>query len=158
MKYIKLKSLLLESTDDYDSMRRMRSIHLNKLDSFTSSYITCALWSSMDNLESNGGDPLDKKYTIEDIESSTLKKMVMDCQNFKLKYEELYDRGDWSDDEAGHDFWLTRNGHGTGFWDRGYGNEEKEEIGKQLTQAAKSYGTFDLYLGDGKYDGMILGG
>ena len=20
--------------------------------------------------------------------------------------------------QAGHDFWLTRNGHGTGFWDR----------------------------------------
>lgn len=21
-------------------------------------------------------------------------------------------------EQAGHDFWLTRNGHGTGFWDR----------------------------------------
>lgn len=29
--------------------------------------------------------------------------------------------GPWSDDErAGHDFWLTRAGHGAGFWDRRY--------------------------------------
>ena len=24
-----------------------------------------------------------------------------------------------AEDLAGHDFWLTRNGHGTGFWDAG---------------------------------------
>lgn len=146
-----------ENTDEFDTMQSFKKIHLNNLDDFTKSYIKCALWSSTDNLTSSGGDPLDKKYTIEDIESSTLSKMEHDCQDFQQKYKALYESGGWDDDQAGYDFWLTRNGHGTGFWDRGY-DYDAEDIGKQLTIAAKSYGTFDIYLGDGKYDGLICGG
>lgn len=37
---------------------------------------------------------------------------------------------------AGHDFALTRNGHGTGFWDRGLG-----DLGQSLTTACEPYGT-----------------
>ena len=47
----------------------------------------------------------------------------------------------------GHDFWLTRNGHGAGFWDRGLG-----ELGDRLTGLAKPYGTVDLYITD---DGKV---
>lgn len=36
----------------------------------------------------------------------------------------------------GGDFYLTRNRHGAGFWDRGYG-----DIGDQLSEAAKAYGS-----------------
>lgn len=50
-------------------------------------------------------------------------------------------------DRAGHDFWLTRCGHGAGFWDRGLG-----DIGCKLTEAASVYGSVDLYIGD---DGLI---
>jgi len=46
-------------------------------------------------------------------------------------------------DYAGHDFWLTRNGHGVGYWDRGLG-----QLGERLTAASKAYGGKDLYLGD----------
>jgi len=35
----------------------------------------------------------------------------------------------------GHDLWLTRNGHGAGFWDRGLG-----ELGERLSEAARSLG------------------
>lgn len=44
---------------------------------------------------------------------------------------------------AGHDFWLTRCGHGVGFWDRGLG-----KLGDDLTTACKTFGNIDLYLGD----------
>jgi hypothetical protein len=47
------------------------------------------------------------------------------------------------DEQAGADFWLTRNGHGAGFWDRGLG-----ELGERLTEAAKASGSSDLYIGD----------
>ena len=50
-------------------------------------------------------------------------------------------------DQIGHDLWLTRNGHGTGLWDRGLG-----ELGDSLTQAAKAMGEAYAYLGD---DGLI---
>lgn len=48
-------------------------------------------------------------------------------------------------DRAGHDFWLTRNGHGAGFWDRGMG-----KLGDRLADAARAYGSVDLYVGDDK--------
>jgi hypothetical protein len=37
-------------------------------------------------------------------------------------------------DTIEHDFFLTRNGHGAGFWDGDYKNGEK------LTEIAKSFG------------------
>jgi hypothetical protein len=42
-----------------------------------------------------------------------------------------------------HDFWLTRNRHGAGFWDRGLG-----DVGKKLTELAHSCGERSVYLGD----------
>jgi hypothetical protein len=39
-------------------------------------------------------------------------------------------------DAFGHDVWLTRNRHGTGFWDRGMG-----ELGDKLTALANLLGT-----------------
>jgi hypothetical protein len=48
---------------------------------------------------------------------------------------------------AGHDYWLTRNGHGTGFWDRGLG-----EVGDKLTAICK-YQERHLFVNDsGKLD------
>jgi hypothetical protein len=42
--------------------------------------------------------------------------------------------------QVGHDFILTRNGHGAGFWDRGLG-----ELGKWLTGMAKPFGSQNAY-------------
>lgn len=47
----------------------------------------------------------------------------------------------------GHDLWLTRNGHGTGFWDRDLG-----EQGERLANIAQAMGSQDAYVGD---DGLI---
>jgi hypothetical protein len=147
-----------EGTDSPEGANLIRRLHAKNLDAFTQGYVEAALFSSTDNLTPSGGAPLDKKYTIYDICGQTLMKMSMDCEDFQKKYRELYEQGDWSDIEAGRDFWFTRNSHGTGFWDRGYKNPKKEKIGKQLTHAAKSYGEYNLYLGDGAYDGLICGG
>lgn len=49
-------------------------------------------------------------------------------------------------ERAGHDFWLTRNHHGAGFWD----GDWPEAAGETLTNAAHSYGETDLYKGDDK--------
>lgn len=50
-------------------------------------------------------------------------------------------------EQMGHDFWLSRNGHGTGFWDRNLG-----ELGDKLHALAKSFGECPTYEGD---DGLI---
>lgn len=46
----------------------------------------------------------------------------------------------------GHDLWLTRNGHGAGFWDRGLGT-----LGDRLSEAARSLGEAQaIVLDDGE--------
>lgn len=117
------------------------------LDDFTRGYIEAALWSSTDE----HGEPLDAVYSVDDIAPETLASMAEDCKAFQdTNGEDLaayYEHRDPS--AAGHDFWLTRNGHGAGFWDRGLG-----ELGDRLSDAAKVYGGVDLYVGD---DGNVHG-
>jgi len=48
--------------------------------------------------------------------------------------------------QLGMEIWLTRNGHGAGFFDHNYENEEV------LTSSAKKLKSKDLYIGD---DGML---
>jgi hypothetical protein len=54
---------------------------------------------------------------------------------------------DYNETKAGHDFWLTRCGHGAGYWDRGL-----EHIGDALTIASEKFGNIDLIV---ESDGRI---
>ena len=51
------------------------------------------------------------------------------------------------EEQIGHDIALTRNGHGSGFWDHDDG-----EVGAVLTEAAEALGEVWPYVGD---DGLI---
>ena len=111
------------------------------LDSFCRAYVETALWSSTDNSDETGGEPLDKNYDINDIDPESLKKMEQDCKAFQEKAGDLISG---QEDQAGHDFWLTRNGHGAGFWD----GDWPEPAATKLTNLSKEFGECDLYLGD----------
>lgn len=103
-------------------------------------YIECAIWSSTDD----GGDPLGDSYTASDLSAEAFESMRADIEDFEaLLDREGIDRSDWTDEQLGHDFWLTRNRHGAGFWDRGHG-----DVGETLTRYAHAYGESDLYVGD----------
>lgn len=119
------------------------------LDAFVTAYLECALWSTTDMSDESGGEPLDAEHSIDDISPDTLSASVDDCNGFREMAADLLSRIDADDEQNGHDFWLTRNGHGAGFWDRGYG-----PIGDELSKMAKSFGSVDLYVGD---DGQICG-
>jgi len=126
-------------------------IQLTQLDDFTRAYIECALWATNDESTPAGGEPLDQNYGIGDIDPDTLNKMAEDCQCFQRENTAdlaLYDHPA-SAELGGHDFFLTRNGHGAGFWDR---DCLPEDAGQRLTEAAKAYGECSLYVGD---DNMI---
>jgi hypothetical protein len=107
-------------------------------------YIECLLWSSCDDQD----EPLDKNYDISDLAPETIEQIKKDCDAFIEKCGPLLD--DLDDSQSGHDFWLTRNRHGVGFWDRGLG-----ETGEQLTKIAHSFGERWAYVGD---DGKIYVG
>lgn len=123
---------------------------MRNMDEFTEAYIESAIWASVDDK----GDPLDQTYDQTDLSLETRAKMQEDCKDFQERFAEIlseaYQNADFSPDKAAHDFFLTRNWHGAGFWDRGLGS-----IGDKLTEAAHSFGTFDLYVGD---DHRIYGG
>jgi hypothetical protein len=110
-------------------------------------YMICALWSSNDESDESGGDPMDANYDLEDIAPESVAEMREDVTDFvRANTQLLLDSGQ-SEEQIGHDFWLTRNGHGAGFWDRGLG-----EVGDRLSEACKPYGEVNLYVGD---DGKV---
>lgn len=122
-----------------------------KLDSFARAYVECALWSSSDGI----GEPLDRNYGPNDIAPETLASMIADCTAFQDSNELTLRASGIDEKRAGHDFWLTRNGHGSGFWDEYCGIDAAlREAFQALTNAAHTYGSFDLYVGD---DGRIYG-
>src|SRR3954469_21534650 len=103
------------------------------LDTFVAAYTECALWSSCDD-ESN---PLDDRFGEDDLSDHTREVFLHDCKAFvdsNLKDLAALDAG-----QAGHDFWLTRNRHGAGFWDHGLG-----DVGERLTDAAHAFGERNL--------------
>ncbi len=132
------------------------------LDEFLDAYVTAALWSSTDESDDSGGEPLDRNYDESDIAPETLAKMRADCAAFLAHKlggrlisiaERLEAEGMWSlpaeadctvMEYAGHDFFLTRCGHGVGFWD----GDWPKGIGEALDKLAHEFGSFDLYIGD----------
>jgi hypothetical protein len=133
----------------------------DKADPFTKAYITTALWTGVEPPEDHEMAGVDKLYdlTPSDLDSETLAAMIEDCRKFQQQHGAIItaaiatgevkcgpDFDEWG--RAGHDFWLTRNGHGAGFWD----GDWPEPFADQLTKAAKKFGESDLYTGD---DGMV---
>lgn len=142
----KLFGQFIDETGNDRGNRRMKN-----LDNFTLAYIVCALWSSCDD----NGEPLDSNYSIDDIEPESLELIIEECKEFQFswantlnEYCELYQHSEYTGMSlAGHDYWLTRNGHGVGFWDRGIG-----EVGDILTKACQ-YQERHLFVNDsGKLD------
>jgi len=121
---------------------------------FISGYITAMLWSSHDESNESGGRPMDANYSEDDLTDDARERCEVECKAF------LYRVGYMIDDEqftgnrpdggtlaayAGHDFWLTRNGHGAGFWD----GDWAETADKILTGAAKAFGELNPYVTEG---------
>ena len=101
----------------------------------TQSYLETALWA--DFMEHS------------DIEWSdeALKRAQDDVSNFLTEIREhldTYMASGFTIKDIGHDFWLTRNGHGAGFWDRGLPGD----LGDILTSIAQKFGELNIEIGD----------
>lgn len=125
----------------------------DELDNFTRAYLECAAWASTHTYVDDDGNELET-VSIDDVMNDdgaewapeTIAQAAADCHDFQEANADLLAQAG-SAEQNGHDFWLTRNGHGAGFWDRGYPGT----LGDDLSKAAKAYGECDLYLGgDGK--------
>lgn len=105
-------------------------------------YINCALCVDADDRAS--------KFTWLHLSGEALAVATVNCQKFINSVviqgkSDFLETADWS--KLGHDFWLTRNGHGSGFFDGDY----EYLLGELLTDIAQSSGESYLYLGDDDY-------
>lgn len=109
------------------------------IDVIVRAYARCALWSST----GDDNEPLDCLYSFDDLAPVTIQSFKEDCTDFAQSNIELLQLSDMELEQIGHDFWLTRNGHGAGFWDRNLG-----ATGDKLSELAQVYGEVYLYIGD----------
>lgn len=114
------------------------------LPKFVDAYLEAALWTST----SEDDTPLDTIFSIQDFSELAIAQAVEESNSFIKKNRKDLDASGGSDGQHGHDFWLTRNGHGTGFWDRGY----EKGVGKRLTDRAHAFGEIYVYARNGKLD------
>lgn len=120
-------------------------------DAFIRQYIATALWSS--TYGENGEHNMDDGK--HELSAEAHETLTTQAREFYDAHSHLWEGTvtvwDHDAERAGHDFWLTRNRHGAGFWDR-HSDEPGRIIGRQLTELAHAYGEVDLYVSD---DGMI---
>lgn len=117
------------------------------IESLTRGFLACMLWAESGDPES----PLGESAGLEDLAPQTWTAAREICEDFASYCSRVrirFDRVPGLDaDSIGHDLWLTAQGHGAGFWDRGLG-----KLGDRLTEAAKTLSLGDAYRGD---DGLV---
>lgn len=129
-----------------------QSERFESLDWFTQAYIAAIFWT-----EGADDNACDGK-SLDDFAPEAWDQAIRECKDFQelanadlaAAYED--EKANYDPERAGVDFWLTRNGHGAGFWDRGLGDLRTDTVGGRLSRDAKSMGLCDAYLGD---DGLI---
>lgn len=105
---------------------------------FLTQYMGTAFWADA----IDDGEPVsdDTEWAAEATERAR-----KDCESFwQANWQDVAD----DPTQAAHDFWLTRNGHGCGFWD----GDWDEPQGSRLTAAAERFGECCVYVGD---DGLL---
>lgn len=129
--------------------RKRPMIHPHILDAMFDGAITALLWSENDD----DGEPYNRNYGVVDIHPNATTELweaivglVFTIPNETMAMLDFYagtDRGrEWPAGELfGHDFTLSSNGHGVGFWDRGAG-----ELGDRIHAMCVS--EYNLYQGD----------
>lgn len=112
----------------------------SNFEKFLDAYLTCLVWSS--SATDDNGEEFESLESF-DLSESAKTKSAYDCAQFIEAAGDLLDNlpSGYDFSNAGHDFWLTRNGHGAGFWDRGLG-----ERGDKLTSLSKSFASRNVYI------------
>lgn len=130
------------------------------VEEFAHHYVTAMLWSSSDG---DTGENLDDLYGPENLSWEAWEATELHCRQFLKKVGHLITPENYIGRNqsgasltalAGHDFWLTRVGHGAGFWDGDWKSDDVPGGHREgpLSAASKEFGDCDPYAGD---DGLI---
>lgn len=128
----------------------MKTTALPILDAFTRAYLACCLWSSNDGSTPQGGEPLDRNYSVSDFAPEAMERAIADCIRFQNEQHVTLAVAELSDERAGFCFWLKRCGHGSGFWDElpSSASDSRHLACRALSDASTAFGNLDPYLGD----------
>jgi hypothetical protein len=139
------------------------------LDDFTMAYILAALWTFDDDAPSGDYETSGRFQELFPLlDGDAILKMADDCARFQKENAALITQAELSESRAGHCFWLSRNGHGSGFFDE-YSISECDKFKdvsrsrelrddrtcqckfhacQRLQEKAREFGTVDIYTGD----------
>lgn len=123
---------------------------LKRLDPFTQGYVEAMFFTSTGSED----DESLQHATVAELSEKAWNEIRWNCRDFQNLNDVLlacaYNHPKYNSNAAGRDFWLTRNGHGAGFWNRGL-----DLTGQLLTERCGPKSPFpetDLYRGD---DGLL---
>lgn len=124
---------------------------------FIKGFTTALLWSECVEID-NEYCSVDKSgFELDNESKATIQKQCIKFieENSQLlaEYATYIVHNEYNAwERAGHDFALTRNRHGVGYWDRDYKdmvwNKDVSYIGEKLTVASHECGEMLLYIGD----------
>lgn len=122
---------------------------------FYDGYVDAMMWANTYGEDHNGDViPADAYTESRGLTVSAEESLRQDVADFLDDHTERLIRAavrrkhGYTFESAGHDYALTRNGHGTGFWDRGLGM-----VGDALDAIARPYGERNLWINaDGRVE------
>lgn len=95
------------------------------VDEFFDGYLQCALWSSMDESDESGGEPMDSNYSPEDIPVVVRQALRAECLEFIASVDgplRVNQKSCPACAASRSSRYASMSGHGVGFWDRGMGD------------------------------------
>lgn len=107
-------------------------------------YIVAALFTADEDIVAPKSGEFDPSPYIDRVPKSAFVRAENLCRTFYA--ENATDLADYPAENAGHDLWYTRNGHGVGFWEADHCSKEE---GERLTAAAKRLG--EAYVDGGRW-------
>ena len=154
-----------ELTDFYASVSRRLTFLRGINNPFSIAYVEALLWTSAADGEPGSvfetdmdGKPVGEPIPAdeENFSDDAMQKIMADCGRFRaLFFLELRRSGraeqraaakfeDGAESQAGHDFWLQRQGTGCGFND----GDWPDGLASRLTARAEAFRAVDVYVGD----------
>lgn len=121
------------------------------LNEFARGYVEAMFFTNGDTGDER--ENLLNDWGVERLTRAAVAAIKADCEAFERDAADLlalaYATGDYEPEQAGRDFWFTRQGHGVGFWEREALNDNKalwremgsprvDEPGWKEYEAAKS--------------------
>lgn len=121
-------------------------------DELSYEFMADAAWAALEELletsTNDDGELLRTDgYRVEDIDAESGAEFAGQVADFCHAMCRIIQDKELGAGTVGHNFTLTRNWEGTGFWDLGLGS-----AGEELTGHAHPYGECGLYVGD---DGVL---